>query len=484
MNNKNDKLQRILSSIDISPSDFERARKRYNAVSSWLADGDYKSGNRVNIYLQGSFRLGTVIRPYRNSKDSDYDIDQVCEIIGNAPSAFTLKHDVGDRLKENADYKRMLDEEGRRCWTLEYASAEDRPGFHLDVLPSRPRNQGSTFINITEKSEEKSYSWRSSNPKGYYRWFKERNRFDEAFLSEQRAMIFSSNSDLYRSALEVPKQLVRTPLQRSIQLMKRHRDVYFDGKKGAPISIIITTICTHKYENRDILTTANSFADYVLNRLAIVVKGDPLPVDHILDFQNGKWDIPNPADAYENFADRWEKKPELAENFFSWVFKLKRDLKAFADSNSTRDLHLAVSTPEDDESPYGSRLVSLLSDGPVESDDDFLNLIHQGIDGQVKWPDVKRIAERNVDQASSENSSKDIAWINFYQVKLHSSEGLSSEDKQHIRGILTRRISDPAFVYCCNLLLGSANRAMLRECIADRGHDVIQWPIVRLPKAS
>ena len=34
---------------------------------------------------------------------------------------------------------------------------------------------------------------------------------------------------------DVPDQLVRTPLQRSIQIMKRHRDVMFNGGTGADL---------------------------------------------------------------------------------------------------------------------------------------------------------------------------------------------------------------------------------------------------------
>lgn len=31
-----------------------------------------------DIFPQGSFSLGTVVRPYRESKEMDYDLDFVC----------------------------------------------------------------------------------------------------------------------------------------------------------------------------------------------------------------------------------------------------------------------------------------------------------------------------------------------------------------------------------------------------------------------
>ena len=42
---------------------------------------------------------------------------------------------------------------------------------------------------------------------------------------------------------DVPTYRVKTPLQMAIQLLKRHRDIYFqNNNENAPISIIITTL--------------------------------------------------------------------------------------------------------------------------------------------------------------------------------------------------------------------------------------------------
>jgi hypothetical protein len=419
-----------------------------------------------------------VVRPFANGQDADYDIDQVCEIDGHAGDASSLKHGVGDRLKEHADYNRMLDDEGRRCWTLEYASAENRPGFHLDVLPSRPTNSGTTHIDITHK-EERAYSWRSSNPKGYFRWFEEANAVDRNVLDEQMRSIYSTNRELYASVDDVPRQLGRTSLQRAIQVMKRHRDVCFDGRQGAPISIILTTICTHKYNGADGLSTIRGFTEYVADRLRAVVSGELMPVDGVLDFRDNKWIIQNPADTAENFADRWVDNPELAENFFAWVYQLRRDLDAFEDSGDPPDLGLAVRGIETRTVPYGEKLLENMSSGPVGSTQSFLDLIHQGIEGRVPWRSVRKVAVRNVD-LENEAESKDVAWVNFYQVKIHSGDDLDEKDRQRIRSILQKYASKPEFVYCCNLLLGTATADMLRACVRARGEDVLRWPITRL----
>ena len=148
-------LDKVAENIDIHPSKYEDAVNRYQAVGRWLEDGDYSGcSGKPNIYPQGSFALGTVVRPIRGGVEAGYDIDLVSELPINkhltAPRI--VKTMVGNRLQENDTYQRLLDEEGKRCWTLEYAEKDD-VGFHLDVLPCvpNPSRLGDTSIALTNK---------------------------------------------------------------------------------------------------------------------------------------------------------------------------------------------------------------------------------------------------------------------------------------------------------------------------------------------
>ncbi len=473
-------LESALSNLDISPTDFELARKRYLSIAQYLESGNYESGSNIDIYLQGSFRLGTVIRPYRNKQNADYDIDQVCEINGNDTTPSQLKHDVGDWLNENENYKSMLDEEGRRCWTLKYASSDGRPGFHLDILPARLENELSPKISITHKVE-KNYAWRSSNPKGYYNWFKNINTFESLLFEEQRKAIYSGNMELYESVNDVPKQLIRTSLQRSIQLLKRHRDVFFDLNEYKPISIIITTICAHKYQKKGVLATVKSFGDYVANRLELLMSGQSLPIDNVLDYIDNKWVVRNPTNGNENFADKWTKNSQLSKNFFAWIYQLRRDIDAFRESKLVKELNLVSLFAQENVSSYREILTNQMMDGNVESKKKFLDLIHQGIEGKISWGVIEKIAKRNVDKVQKQEP-EDIAWVNYYQVKIHSGKGISETEKSHIKSILSRNENRADFKFCCNLLLGSASNTMLRDCIKSRNDEVLSWPIIRLAK--
>lgn len=82
--------------------------------------------------------MGTVVRPFKEDEEAEYDFDLVCQIpiAKENTTAEKLKHMVGDRLKEDTVYNDMLDDEGRRCWTLDYAEDNDGIGFHMDRVMS------------------------------------------------------------------------------------------------------------------------------------------------------------------------------------------------------------------------------------------------------------------------------------------------------------------------------------------------------------
>ena len=69
-------LQDIAEELDIPPSKYQQAVERYTSVGKWLEGGHYPgSTGTPAIYPQGSFRLGTVVRPIRDGVETDYDID-------------------------------------------------------------------------------------------------------------------------------------------------------------------------------------------------------------------------------------------------------------------------------------------------------------------------------------------------------------------------------------------------------------------------
>ena len=97
MRNKNQDLEKIAISLDITPTMYQYAVDRYNGMASFLQG----KGVSAEIYPQGSFRTGTVVRPMKDGREADYDIDLVCELAlrKEATAPCFVKNIVGDLLK-------------------------------------------------------------------------------------------------------------------------------------------------------------------------------------------------------------------------------------------------------------------------------------------------------------------------------------------------------------------------------------------------
>ncbi len=311
-------LRYLADSLDISEARYREAEERYKAVGTWLGKEDSPlTKYNPDIYPQGSFRLGTVVKPV--SQEDEYDIDLVCQldISKNRVTQKQLKKIVGDRLKANGTYVQMLDTEGRRCWTLNYA---DGSKFHMDVLPAVPDDTlwlvnlgvpaefAQHAICVTDKETcDNDPDWPRSNPKGYAEWFKERMK---TVLLEGKRILAAERRV---SIDDVPDYSVKTPLQRAVQILKRHRDIMFvDDPDHKPISIIISTLAARAYNNEADLHDA----------LSSIIDGMPKQVQTI----NGVPWIMNPVNPKENFADKWQAYPQRAEKFRTWLRQVKNDL--------------------------------------------------------------------------------------------------------------------------------------------------------------
>lgn len=294
----------IADSLNISATMAKKAIASYISVGQWLSGADYIGD--VKIMPQGSFNLGTVIKPL-SDEDSDYDIDLVCLIkSGSSLNEKTIKTIIGKRLRESILYSEKLEREGKRCWTLDYA------GFHMDILPCVPKEgiyiaPYLTGIRLTHKTDNGLYEARFSNPAKYHHWFEEQMQI--TLLEEKRIFALKRNLDIE----SVETYEVRTPLQKSIQLLKRHRDVMFEGKTNAPISIIITTLAALAYNNEQ----------NVYDSIKNIIKKMPL---YIKWGEDGTFHVQNPVIREENFADKWNEEPERSEAFYRWLQKAESDI--------------------------------------------------------------------------------------------------------------------------------------------------------------
>lgn len=319
-------LELLVESLDIPPSLYERAVKRHQSLGEWLCRGASRLRQfNPRVSPQGSFRHGTVVRPL--VQDAEYDLDNVTtlDIPKTAITQRDLKHLYGLEMRAYAEAHGMLASpiEKHRCWRLRYADEEK---FHLDSLPSlaeeesvigslRTRNVPEEFarraIAITDRRHPAyttiTTTWPTSNPRGFARWLEaQMGRFAQARrldLVERR---------IYASVEDVPTYALKTPLQRAIQLLKRHRDVMFaDDAEVAPISMILTNLSGQAYTGEsDVYLAVRG----ILSRMLDFVRPAPPRV-------------PNPTHPAEDYADKWSKDSRLEPNFLAWHAQATRDFE-------------------------------------------------------------------------------------------------------------------------------------------------------------
>lgn len=323
-------LEKIVEDIEVPNWFYNNAKERYEKLGSWLSRDDSKLvAYEPHIYVQGSFLLGTATRPI--VEEDGCDIDLVCclNISKDDISWNELKKIIGDEIKTNGKYKKMLEEEGRRCWTLVY-SENEHIQFHLDVLPAIPneslRQEQNPFLKnpilITDKELER---FLGSNPKGYAEWFKTQMMVHKTFY-DHRVMLMKEQLNCEVEA--VPTYSIKTPLQQVIQLLKRHRDIIFKDatekqREAKPISIIITTLAAKAYAG------IQNFASSDLYTITKTILQE-MP-QHITKKRNSmgkevRW-VENPTDKTENFADKWEHHPEREFLFRRWLESAKTSLE-------------------------------------------------------------------------------------------------------------------------------------------------------------
>ena len=334
-------LERIIELLDIPQSYYEKAKSRYESLAEWLhRDDSMVVRFDPAVYPQGSFRYGTVIRPLVKSEEYDLDLVSQLVLVKNSVTQAQVKELVGHEIKAYAKANGIKApvEEKKRCWRLDYA---DDVSFHMDILPAIPDDVSVRsalvvagvqaeftryVVAITDtrhpRFEEICSDWFSSNPKGFAKWFESRMRF---IADARRRELVQAR--VYASVDDVPPYAWKTPLQRSIQILKRHRDVMFkDLPEVKPISMIITTLSARAYEDEpDLFDAVTSILDRMPEH---VKRGDPR--------------VPNAVDPAEDFADQWSKDSRLEKNFWAWHAQARADFKqiAGATDRDTLDRHL------------------------------------------------------------------------------------------------------------------------------------------------
>ena len=238
--------------VNLNQSRLDRLETSVGAVN------DYLKGNLTcyqKMERQGSYALGTLIKPVDDNDEYDADI----QIVMNPNPKWGPKDYVLETNRTLAGNKNYADKLRlkTRCVTVDYAG-----DFHLDVVPRVTINGKHYVCNRTDNKFEET------DGNGYRDWFNEKNR------------ITGGN------------------LKRVVRLLKHLRD---HKNSFTAKSILLTTLVGNTIKSSDEGTVAvNTVADTletVLSRMNDYLQQHPnMPV------------IKNPVLPSENFNRHWDQR--------------------------------------------------------------------------------------------------------------------------------------------------------------------------------
>ena len=238
--------------VNLNQSRLDRLETSVGAVNDYLKDNlpGYQTMDK-----QGSYALGTLIKPVDDNDEYDADI----QIVMNPNPKWEAKdyvHAINKTLAGNKNYVEKIRLK-TRCVTVDYAG-----DFHLDIVP-RVTSGGKHYVcnRIDNKFEE-------TDGTGYRDWFNEKNR------------ITGGN------------------LKRVVRLLKHLRD---HKNSFTAKSILLTTLAGNTIKASDKGTAAVSTVadtlETILSRMANYLQQHPnMPA------------IKNPVLPTENFNRHWDQR--------------------------------------------------------------------------------------------------------------------------------------------------------------------------------
>lgn len=290
-------LARIANELELDKTRYDKMKKAYDNVLEVLKkDEIFFKDLELELYAQGSVRIQTTVKPINNE---DFDLDAVLHIYDLYNKFDPVKiYNALVRVIENDPYYKTICEKKERCVRLNFKS-----DFHIDILPGcMAQLEDRERIAIPEK---KLKDWSSGNPKGFGSWFLERANSQDDYLLKSYYNTFLK-AEVEAEPLPDISFYNKTPLQRSVQLVKRYRDIYFKDKENSVSSIVITTLMGSFYQNE------NSIYSTIDNCLS-KIKGS-----YSKALENGKrFKIFNPVDENEEFTDSWNENDY--KSFYAFI---------------------------------------------------------------------------------------------------------------------------------------------------------------------
>jgi hypothetical protein len=302
-------LLRAAHQMSLSKSQYKLIADRYAVLQDILSAATDPLLRDAHIFVQGSIRLKTTLKPAPEATDDMATIDADAVVwLPNASvtdSAAVLKA-IETRFREGVRVEAPI-ESLRRGIRIVYA--DENPGFHIDITPARcaPGNgheKGEGKLQVPDRE----MGWKASSPIPYAQWLE---------LAAEQEIQLTGREELFKrhvvmdlaEATQDPlpdydAYIDGNPLRAAIKLLKRHRDEWAIrmGKESVrPISAVITTLAAQAYAEIALESQQRSYRP--IEAIMEIVARMP----KFIQREGNACFVCNPKDSGENFAEKWNR---------------------------------------------------------------------------------------------------------------------------------------------------------------------------------
>lgn len=278
--------------LQISPDMQKEAEDYYYEVAEFLSEDPFLAEAHRSSYPQGSLRMAVTVHPY---KRNEFDLDFVFEmnLDWNIYNAKWVLETIENRLRQNPEYARILDDTKNTCSRLNHNHR-----FHTDIVPGLRLDETSTTIRVPHREKD---DYLVSDPEGLAKWLDRQS----VILIQKRYLIADASAGPIEPLPEKETVLQKPPIKKAIQLLKRNRDIFFYGSPLArtPAGVLLCVLAGHHYGGEV----------SVYDAVWTIVTGIIAKLD---DYE--ETGVPNPVNPDENLARAW-KDEEAFRKFKTWI---------------------------------------------------------------------------------------------------------------------------------------------------------------------
>lgn len=325
-------LLKAAHQMSLTETQYTLICERYAELQRILSSATDPILQGAHIFVQGSIRLKTTLKPAPNAEKEMGTIDADAVVwlpnAGTADAATVLRV-IEERFRDGVRVNAPI-EPLRRGIRIVYA--DEKPGFHIDVTPAR-----SVAGNKSENGHgalevpDREIGWKESSPIPYADWLDLTSQEQISLeglveLAKRHVVLDEATQD---PLPEYQDYIDANPLRATIKLLKRHRDewaIRTNEIAMRPISAVITTLAALAYA--DVAAESQRGRRYrpVEAIMEIVAR-----MPSFIGGGAGAYQVLNPKDAGENFAEKWNRPDgegsRYREAFFAWHEVARQDIQ-------------------------------------------------------------------------------------------------------------------------------------------------------------